>query len=182
MKNKVNESEMEVQVTIDRTILSRQDGTVELSSNVGTVSELLDQLDREYTGFRDKCINSEGRLKRGYHIAINGIEIDFLRRTKTVLKDGDRISITSKAPYARQIYLTLPREIVNRPIVWTLGNRFNLVTNIRGAKVSKDSGILALELIGEKGKVQEAIAWLRKQSVKVEPIPVKPKAKPQAIQ
>ena len=171
---------MHVKVVIDRAILSEGSGTVELSCNAGTVKELLEQLESKYAGLQQRCIDKQARMKQGLHVSVNGIEIDYLRKTSTVLKDGDWIAITKQELFSRKIYLTFSREIADQPIIWMLGNRYNLVINIRGAKVSKTSGIAALELIGQRSEIQKAVEWLTKKGAKVEPL--KSDAKPQIIQ
>jgi molybdopterin/thiamine biosynthesis adenylyltransferase len=51
-----------------------------------------------------------------------------------------------------------------------LGKKFDIVTNIRGANISNDMGLLALEIEGAQGEIDRAITWLREQGITVEPI------------
>jgi ABC-type methionine transport system ATPase subunit len=69
-----------------------------------------------------------------------------------------------------KIYLTYPPTLIKEPVIYHLGHKFKVVTNIRGANVSETMGLVALELDGAQEEVDRAIAWLRKRGVKVEPI------------
>lgn len=69
-----------------------------------------------------------------------------------------------------RIYLTFTPENVKRPIIWELGQKFPVVTNIRTAEVKKDMGLVGLELDGKAEDVEAAVRWLEGQGVHVEPI------------
>lgn len=75
------------------------------------------------------------------------------------------------APRVREkIYLTYPTELIKEPLIYLVGKRFDVITNIRGANVSETMGLVALELDGVAAEVERAVAWLREQGVQVEPI------------
>lgn len=75
------------------------------------------------------------------------------------------------APEARaKLYLTYPKALVREPILYKLSRKFDLVFNVRGASVTEDLGIIALELDGPDELIERAIIWLREQGVTVEPI------------
>jgi len=65
-----------------------------------------------------------------------------------------------------------PTKLVTRPILWELGQKFEVVTNIRGASVTDEIGIVSLSLEGERPENKKAIAWLEKLGVKVEPVEI----------
>ena len=69
-----------------------------------------------------------------------------------------------------RIYLTFSAENVREPIIWKLGREFELVTNIRTAEVRDDMGLVGLELDGEREVIEQAVHWLEKQGVHVQPI------------
>ena len=69
-----------------------------------------------------------------------------------------------------KFYLTYPPSLVKEPILYLLSRKFQVVTNIRGANISNDMGLLALELEGAQGEIDRAIGWLREQGITVEPI------------
>lgn len=69
-----------------------------------------------------------------------------------------------------KVYLTYPTELVREPVLYRIGKKFRVVTNVRGADISEEIGLVALELDGAKSEIEAAIAWLREIGVRVEPI------------
>jgi ABC-type methionine transport system ATPase subunit len=69
-----------------------------------------------------------------------------------------------------KFYLTYPSPLVKEPVLYLLGKKFNVVTNIRGANISNEMGLLALELEGPQKEIDQAVGWLREQGITVEPI------------
>src|SRR6187402_791448 len=51
-------------------------------------------------------------------------------------------------PQSRRVWLTYPTKLIKRPLIWELGHKFALVTNVRQASVSDEVGILCLEVEG----------------------------------
>ena len=69
-----------------------------------------------------------------------------------------------------RLWLMFPARLITKPIVWELGKKFNLVTNIRQASVTDEVGIVSLSLQGERDEIKKAIAWMEEMGVKVEPV------------
>ena len=69
-----------------------------------------------------------------------------------------------------RFYLTYPPALIKQPLIYLLIKKFDIIPNIRGANVSDEMGLLAMEIEGEQGDIDRAIAWLREQGVTVEPI------------
>ena len=69
-----------------------------------------------------------------------------------------------------RFYLTYTDDRIKEPIIYHVGHKFKVITNIRAASVSDHVGILALELDGEPGEISSAVKWIAEQGVKVEPI------------
>jgi hypothetical protein len=67
-------------------------------------------------------------------------------------------------------YLSYPKTLIREPILYQLVKKFDLVFNIRGASVSEDMGLVAVEFEGTNDQIERAIAWLRATGVTVEPI------------
>ena len=77
----------------------------------------------------------------------------------------------ANTPQVREkVYLTYPTDLIKEPLIYLVGQRFDVVTNIRGANISDTMGLVALELDGVQAEVDKAVAWLREQGVQVEPI------------
>lgn len=72
----------------------------------------------------------------------------------------------------KRLWLTFPRQQIRRPVIWELGHKFAVVTNIRQASVTEEVGIVSLELEGAPAEIKRAIAWLEKLGVKVEPVEI----------
>lgn len=69
-----------------------------------------------------------------------------------------------------KVYLTFPKTLVEQPLIYWVGKKFDIITNIRGASISDEIGLVALEIDGRREEIDKAIEWLRNQGVKVEPI------------
>jgi ABC-type methionine transport system ATPase subunit len=69
-----------------------------------------------------------------------------------------------------KVYLTYPPKLLKEPIIYQLGQKFRIVTNIRGANISAEIGLVALELDGAENEVSAALRWLTEIGVRVEPI------------
>jgi ABC-type methionine transport system ATPase subunit len=67
-------------------------------------------------------------------------------------------------------YLSYPRTLIKEPILYQLVKKFDLIFNIRGASVSEDMGLVAVEFEGSTDQIERAIEWLRQTGVTVEPI------------
>lgn len=69
-----------------------------------------------------------------------------------------------------QVMFTFPQELIKEPIIYKLGHKFRVVTNIRRADVSENRGWVVLELEGEKKEIERGIAWVKSKGVRVDPI------------
>jgi hypothetical protein len=66
----------------------------------------------------------------------------------------------------------VPTKLITRPILWELGKKFEVVTNLRQASVTDEIGIVSLSLEGEREQIKKAISWLEELGVKVEPVEI----------
>jgi len=71
---------------------------------------------------------------------------------------------------SHKYFLTFPQEILNEPVIYALGRDFEVIPNIRGASVSDDQALVAVELEGEEAEVGRAVAWLEAKGVQIEPL------------
>lgn len=67
-------------------------------------------------------------------------------------------------------YLSYPRALIKEPILYHLVKKFDLVFSIRGASVSDEMGLVAVEFEGNSDQIERALIWLRQSGVTVEPI------------
>ena len=70
----------------------------------------------------------------------------------------------------RQVMFTFPQELIREPIIYSLGQQFKIVTNIRRADVTENRGWVMLELEGEDGDIEQGIAWVTSKGVRVDPV------------
>ena len=70
----------------------------------------------------------------------------------------------------RKVWLTFSEEQVDQPVIYTVGHKFEVVTNIRAASVSNEMGVMALELEGRAEEITGAIKYMQEIGVVVEPI------------
>jgi len=66
--------------------------------------------------------------------------------------------------------LTFPEELIREPIIYNLGQQFNIVTNILQANVTEDRGWVVLELDGKDEEIEAGLTWVISKGVRVEPI------------
>ncbi|MFC1979122.1 NIL domain-containing protein [Chloroflexota bacterium] len=70
----------------------------------------------------------------------------------------------------KQVLFTFPRKLIKEPIIYDLGIKFNVVTNIRRADVSESKGWVVLELDGDEAKIDKGIEWVKSKGVRVDPV------------
>ena len=78
----------------------------------------------------------------------------------------------SDSPEQRRLWLMYPLRLIREPLIWKLGHKFPVVTNIRQASVTDEIGIVCLEVDGKRADVKAAIKWLEKLGVSVEPVEI----------
>src|SRR5262249_59269782 len=86
-----------------------------------------------------------------------------IKRRDNALNNGEGVK-------KKKFYLPYPPVLIKEPIIYLLGKKFDIVTNIRGANVSNEMGLMALELEGSALEIDRAVEWLRTQGITVEPI------------
>jgi ABC-type methionine transport system ATPase subunit len=69
----------------------------------------------------------------------------------------------------KRIKLTFPQELIREPVIFTMAKKFDVMPNIRRAKVTESIGEVVLELEGADKNLADGIAYLKERGVKVEP-------------
>jgi ABC-type methionine transport system ATPase subunit len=72
----------------------------------------------------------------------------------------------------QRLWLMFPTKLITRPVLWELGRKFEIVTNVRQASVTDEIGLVSLSLEGEREEIKKSIAWLEELGVKVEPVEI----------
>jgi L-aspartate semialdehyde sulfurtransferase ferredoxin len=72
----------------------------------------------------------------------------------------------------RRLWLMYPPRLITTPLIWELGHKFPVVTNVRQASVTDEIGIVCLELDGTRTDIKAAIEWMEKKGISVEPVEI----------
>jgi hypothetical protein len=59
-----------------------------------------------------------------------------------------------------RLFVSFPEELVDRPMIYEVVKRFDVVPNIRRANVEQHSGWVILELTGPQEQLDGSIAYL----------------------
>ena len=121
------------------------------------------------------CGRSYPTAPRHFNMHVNdGEDVRLLQGLDTAIRDGDAVSIlsaiTGGGDISRKVWLTFPKDLVGGPVIWEVGQKFKVVTNIRQASISKEIGRVGLEISGEPEEVSRAIDYFRRRGVSVEPV------------
>jgi L-aspartate semialdehyde sulfurtransferase ferredoxin len=81
-------------------------------------------------------------------------------------------STSPHSPSQQRLWLMYPPKLIKEPLIWKLGQKFKVITNIRQASVTDEIGIVCLELDGKREDVKAAITWMEKHGVNVEPVEI----------
>lgn len=81
-------------------------------------------------------------------------------------------SATSGQSQQTRLWLMYPAKLITRPIIWEIGKKFPVITNVRQVSVTDEIGIVSLELEGKRDDIKAAIKWLERMGIKVEPVEI----------
>ena len=84
---------MPIQVRIPTPLRRFTAGAEEVGAAGATVGNVVDDLERQFPGIKEKLCDEEGRVRRFVNLYLNGDDIRFLDHLETALKDGDELSI-----------------------------------------------------------------------------------------
>lgn len=143
-------------------------------ANGNSVGEVIQWLTEAYPGLKERLRDEQGEVRRFINIYVNDEDIRFIRNLETPVKEGDQISIipaiAGGSSLRKRVTLTFPPEKIKEPIIYNVGQRFKVITNIRSANVTENVGWVTLEIDGEEGEYLKAINYLKGIGVKVEPV------------
>ena len=69
----------------------------------------------------------------------------------------------------KMLKLTFPQELIKEPVIFTMAKKFEVMPNIRRARVTESIGEVVLELEGTESDLEKGIAYLKQCGVGVEP-------------
>ncbi len=70
----------------------------------------------------------------------------------------------------KAVKLTFPQELIKEPVTFRMAKQFNIIPNIRRARVTETVGELVLELEGLDEDLERAIHYLQEQGVQVDAV------------
>jgi len=70
----------------------------------------------------------------------------------------------------KMVHLVFPQELIKKPAIYTMAKKYEVIPNIRRAKITETVGEVTLELEGTGENLNKAIKYLEKINIKVEPV------------
>jgi ABC-type methionine transport system ATPase subunit len=68
----------------------------------------------------------------------------------------------------QRIKLTFPQHLIKEPVIFTVAKKYDVMPNIRRARVTETVGEMVLELEGTEENLQKSIKSLKDQGINVE--------------
>jgi sulfur-carrier protein len=84
---------MSVSVRIPTILRTYTGGESEVTAEGATLTEILDDLDRNYAGIKGRIIDEEGALRRFVNVYVGNDDVRFLDNLGTPTPDGAEISV-----------------------------------------------------------------------------------------
>ncbi len=71
---------------------------------------------------------------------------------------------------SKRVKFTFSTGLIKEPVIYRLGQKFNIVTNIRRADVREEMGWVVLELDGEAAEIEKGLEWVAEAGVRIDPV------------
>ncbi|MDD5449825.1 MAG: MoaD/ThiS family protein [Candidatus Omnitrophica bacterium] len=84
---------MSIKVRIPAPLQKLTGNKVEVECSGSTIRELIDNLEKDYPGLKERFYDEKGKLRRFINVYVNEEDIRFLKKDETAVKDGDEVSI-----------------------------------------------------------------------------------------
>ena len=84
---------MAVKVRIPTPLMKLTDNQAEVTAEGSTISEILNNLESQFSGIKERICEENGSPRRFINVYLNEEDIRFLDGERTAVKDGDEISI-----------------------------------------------------------------------------------------
>jgi molybdopterin synthase sulfur carrier subunit len=158
---------MAVKVRIPTPLQRLTQGKEEVEGATGTIISLVNDLDRKYPGLAER-VSENGKIRRFVNIYLNDEDIRFLKAEESrsylpSLAGADRRPIMKT-----RVKLTFPQHLIKEPVIFTMARQFNVIPNIRRARVTETVGEMVLELEGDDRDLESGINYLKERGVDVE--------------
>ncbi|MBN4064152.1 NIL domain-containing protein [Dehalococcoides mccartyi] len=67
----------------------------------------------------------------------------------------------------RRVKFTFKTKDIQSPVIYELGHKFKIVTNIRRADIDSETGWVILELEGAIDEIERGLEWVKNQGSEV---------------
>jgi len=67
-----------------------------------------------------------------------------------------------------RVKLTFPQHLIKEPVIFTMAKKFDIMPNIRRARVTETVGEMVMEIEGSEENLKKGIESLKQQGVIVE--------------
>jgi len=84
---------MSIKVRIPTPLQKITQNKAEVELSGANIRELIDDLERNFPGIKDRICDEKGKIRRFINIYVNEEDVRFLKQDQTSLKDGDEVSI-----------------------------------------------------------------------------------------
>jgi len=84
---------MSVKVRIPAPMQKLTNNLACVDSNGATISAVVEDLNTQFPGFKERLCGPDGKVKRFINIYVNQEDVRFLKMESTPVKDGDEVSI-----------------------------------------------------------------------------------------
>lgn len=84
---------MSARVRVPTPLRKYTGGSDEVDARGETISGLLNDLEQNYPGIKERIVDDRGQVRRFVNVYVNGDDIRFLNNMETAISDGDNISI-----------------------------------------------------------------------------------------
>lgn len=68
----------------------------------------------------------------------------------------------------QRVKLTFPQHLIKEPVIFTMAKKYDVIPNIRRARVTETVGEMVLELEGTEENLSRGIQSLKNQGITVE--------------
>ena len=84
---------MAIKVRVPTPLMKLTDNKSEVTAEGETIADIINDLENQFNGIKDRICEENGAPRRFINIYLNEEDIRFLDGEKTIVKDGDEISI-----------------------------------------------------------------------------------------
>ena len=161
-----------VNVKIPTPLRKFTDQQAEVEIEGDTVKDIIDNLEKKYEGISKRLLDDTGKIRKFINIYVGEEDIRFLQKEETKV-EGKEVSIVpaiAGGMATKILNLTFPKKLIKEPIIYNLGQKFKIITNIRKANVTADYGWVLLELDGDIEEIQKGEEYIKSFGIIVEDI------------